>query len=101
MRSLKSLRNLSLALVLLICWLTVPFPSRQQSVDALQAAEPPIKKARTDHTMFGGSPSRNMVDLVHTGIADQFPADPKNPRLRLLGDTVKWKAELGSRAYGG
>lgn len=101
MRSLKSLRRLSLALGPILCWLTVPLTDRQQSLVELHAAEPPVRKANTDHTMFGGTPSRNTVDLVHTGIADQFPVDPKNPKLRVLGDTVKWKAKLGSRSYGG
>jgi outer membrane protein assembly factor BamB len=42
--------------------------------------------------MFGGSPDRNMVSLTEKGLTDK--PDPE-------GEGLKWKAELGSRAYGG
>lgn len=42
---------------------------------------------------FGGTPSRNMVNLKATGIPAEI--DPENEGM------VKWKADLGSRAYGG
>ena len=44
-----------------------------------------------DHTMFGGTPSRNMVNLVAKNIPAKF--DPDKDAL--------WKADLGSRSYGG
>jgi outer membrane protein assembly factor BamB len=49
------------------------------------------KAGPTDHTMFGGTPARNMVNMTDKGIPEKV--DPE-------GD-VLWKAELGSRAYGG
>jgi hypothetical protein len=45
------------------------------------------------HTMFGGTPARNMVDLSSKQITDK--PDPSNT------EGIKWQAELGSRAYGG
>ena len=44
-------------------------------------------------TMFGGSPSRNMVNLEDKGLTIDF--DFKGNR------NIKWTAKLGSRAYGG
>jgi outer membrane protein assembly factor BamB len=50
------------------------------------------KAGPSDHTMFGGTPNRNMVNLVDKGVPDKL--DPEGPALI-------WKAALGSRAYGG
>ncbi|HEY3788424.1 MAG TPA: PQQ-binding-like beta-propeller repeat protein, partial [Urbifossiella sp.] len=44
-----------------------------------------------DHTMFGGTPSRNMVNLVAKDVPGKFDPDK---------DAI-WKAELGSQSYGG
>ncbi|HXD86798.1 MAG TPA: PQQ-binding-like beta-propeller repeat protein [Urbifossiella sp.] len=44
-----------------------------------------------DHTMFGGTPSRNMVNLVAKDIPGKFDPDK---------DAI-WKADLGSLSYGG
>src|SRR5207237_8649170 len=46
----------------------------------------------TDPVTFGGTPERNMVNRTDKGVTDK--PDPEGPGL-------KWKAELGSRAYGG
>lgn len=58
----------------------------------------------SDHTMFGGTPSRNMVNHK-----DKFEKFPKEGPMWDEPETVKkweaewvlWKASLGSRAYGG
>jgi outer membrane protein assembly factor BamB len=50
------------------------------------------KAATSDHTMFGGTVSRNMVNLVDKNVPDRF--DPSGPNLL-------WKAQLGTRSYGG
>ena len=60
------------------------------AIGSASAADEPGKD---DHTMFGGTLSRNMVNLVGTGISDN-PSSENEAGL-------KWKAELGSRAYGG
>jgi outer membrane protein assembly factor BamB len=46
--------------------------------------------------MFGGSPSRNMVNLVDKDIPIDFAVRPKGKE-----KNVKWVAALGSMAYGG
>ncbi len=51
-----------------------------------------VKPGPTDHTMFGGTPNRNMVNMVDKGVPEKFNPD---------GPEVLWKASLGSRAYGG
>ncbi len=53
------------------------------------AADP----ARSDSAMFGGTPARNMVNLVDKGVPAKFGVDD--------GSSVLWKADLGSKAYGG
>ena len=50
------------------------------------------KSVAGDHTMFGGSLSRNMVNLVDKGVPEKIEFD---------GPALLWKANLGSRAYGG
>src|SRR4051794_20048267 len=48
------------------------------------------KGGPSDHTMFGGTPARNMVNTVDKNVPDKInPAAPT------------WKSALGSRAYGG
>lgn len=63
----------------------------------LVAADLPAPKAtnpgQTDHTMFGGTPGRNMVNLHDKNTLEKF--DPEDKAVLL------WKADLGSRAYGG
>jgi len=52
-----------------------------------------VKAGPTDLTCFGGSSGRNMVNAVDKDIPDlPDPSDEKQ---------LKWKAKLGSRAYGG
>ncbi|OWK40486.1 PQQ-binding-like beta-propeller repeat protein [Fimbriiglobus ruber] len=81
------------------------------------AADEPVVKVKTqsgdapapaakdgepgDHTMFGGTPDRNMVNF-----RDKFPASKipsiEDGKFKDEGDVViKWRADLGSRAYGG
>jgi outer membrane protein assembly factor BamB len=57
-----------------------------------------------DHTMFGGSSDRNMVNL--TAKLPAFPTKAPNwenaDEVKAWSDEwVLWKADLGSRAYGG
>jgi outer membrane protein assembly factor BamB len=44
-----------------------------------------------DHTMFGGTPARNMVNTTAKGVPEKID----------LEKDVLWKADLGSKAYGG
>lgn len=71
---------------------TVP---KQATADSPSASDESLRPANVgpgDHVMFGGTIHRNMVNLQEKGIPDDF--DPEGPRLL-------WKAQLGSRAYGG
>jgi outer membrane protein assembly factor BamB len=43
--------------------------------------------------MYGGSPGRNMINLADKGVVSEWDVED--------GKNVKWKAELGSRSYGG
>ena len=68
-------------------------------------ADPPVAgSAASDHSMFGGTPSRNMVNLT-----DKIAKLPKDTPKWDDQEEVKkwsavwvvWKADLGSRAYAG
>ena len=52
----------------------------------------PKTSARRNWPLWGGTPTRNMVNLVETGIAKEW--DVKT------GKNIKWKAALGSQSYG-
>jgi outer membrane protein assembly factor BamB len=58
----------------------------------------------SDHSMFGGTPSRNMVNLKDkfAKFPDKGPAwDEAEEAKKWEAQWVLWKADLGSRAYGG
>src|SRR5262245_24459541 len=57
------------------------------------AGEP--KAAPTDWIMFGGSPTRNMINLVAKNLPIEWSVDEGDVKNML------WSADLGSRAYGG
>ncbi|MCE9532143.1 MAG: PQQ-binding-like beta-propeller repeat protein [Planctomycetes bacterium] len=50
-----------------------------------------VVSGKSDFTMFGGTPIRNMVNMVDISIPGMFTTE----------EGSKWKAQLGSRAYGG
>jgi outer membrane protein assembly factor BamB len=56
---------------------------------------------KSDHNMFGNSVDRNFVNLVDTGISAEFPKKADDDKAHEPGSRIKWKAQLGSRAYGG
>jgi outer membrane protein assembly factor BamB len=60
-----------------------------------------VAAAKGDHTMFGGTPERNFVNLHATGLSHEFPKNEDDDKVHILGSRVKWKEALGSRAYGG
>ena len=68
-------------------------------------ADPPVAgSTASDHSMFGGTPSRNMVNL--TDKIAKLPKDtPKwddqEEVKKWSAEWVVWKADLGSRAYAG
>jgi outer membrane protein assembly factor BamB len=86
----------------------VPFPPVVEPAP-LAAAQPKgdapaAGSGESDHWMFGGAPSRNMVNLKDK--VAKFPKeapkwDEPEEVKKWSADWVLWKAELGSRAYGG
>jgi outer membrane protein assembly factor BamB len=56
----------------------------------------PAKPGTGSVPMFGGSPARNMVNLVDRNILIDFAVRPKGKE-----KNVKWTAVLGNRSYGG
>lgn len=91
------------ATVVAVAWLSShPIGvSVSQAAATEEKASAPLDLPASDHVMFGGTPSRNFVNLDATGFNHQFPVDPEAPKVRVLGDRIRWKAALGSRAYGG
>lgn len=56
----------------------------------------------TEHTMFGGTPARNMADLASKfGAVQLMPVKDGEKETKPADAVIKWQAELGSRAYGG
>ncbi len=60
-------------------------------VVAVPSAPAPLEPKRTSWPMYGGTPSRNMVNLTDRNILDNFDPD--------TGEGVLWKADLGSRSH--
>ena len=65
-------------------------------------AAPKAKGNKLEPTMFGGTPSRNMV-IPHEKFApvQALPVKEDNKVVKEADAVIKWKAPLGSRAYGG
>ena len=67
-------------------------PMRDQAVRGVPT---PAAAKGTQWTMHGGSPARNMVNLVDRNIPTKWSVYPDEPHF-----SVKWQAKLGSRSYG-
>jgi outer membrane protein assembly factor BamB len=78
-----------------------PTPPRVTAGDDPKAGATPAAPANGDHVMFGNTPDRNFVNLRPVTLSAEFPKDPDDDKVHKLGNRVKWKAQLGSRAYGG
>ena len=72
-----------------------PEPTIPADGNKLIAAEAlnafPIREWRSDYPMFGGTPSRNLVNLTDKNIPGKFAIE----------DVLLWKVKLGSRTCGG
>ena len=80
-------------------WPSVSTPAAQPKADPA-----PSGSGESDHYMFGGSPTRNMVNLKDK--VAKFPTegpkwDDEEDAKKWTAEWVLWKADLGSRAYGG
>ncbi|MBM3979811.1 MAG: hypothetical protein FJ304_05925 [Planctomycetes bacterium] len=87
-----------------------PAPAAPAPEQPPVASQPPAKAdapvaGPTDHTMFGGTVARNMVNLKdkvekYPKEAPKWGDDPEADK-KWTADWVLWKADLGSRSYGG
>jgi outer membrane protein assembly factor BamB len=73
-----------------------PVKAEPAKADTPKADSP--KGGKSDLTCFGGDPSRNMVNLTDKGIPHALG---EGEEAKLNEKLLKWKADLGSRAYGG
>jgi outer membrane protein assembly factor BamB len=81
--------------------LLVLSPGRRPIPHATADEPKPAAAPSGEHTMFGGTPARNMIAVAESSLSHEFPKSEEDERARVLGNRVKWKAQLGSRAYGG
>jgi len=63
------------------------------------AANDPAQAGKSDHTMFGGTSDRNMVNSADKGL--KFPTEFHIDDPAWVKEWLLWRSELGSRAYGG
>lgn len=68
-----------------------PLGPAQAVAEEPKTPSAPTTGGKSDHIMFGGTLGRNMVNMIDTGIPASFKPE----------EAAKWKATLGSRAYGG
>jgi outer membrane protein assembly factor BamB len=97
MQSLSRLRRLlSLAGTALVFAVVVVVALQSTSRDGAPAkADAGNDEARRAWTMYGGSVSRDLVNLVEKDIPDKWSVAKGKE------ENVKWSAQLGSKAYGG
>lgn len=65
-------------------------PARGQ---AISAQTPSTSDKKTDAPMFGGTPQRNMANVIDKNLPAEWDIEAKK--------NVKWVAQLGDKAYGG
>ena len=94
----SSVKYLLGGLVVLLCGaaaavavLNSPDSKQTCTLSAVEAIAEPA--ATESHLMFGGTTSRNMVNLTAKGIPEKFSSEDAG--------SVLWKADLGSPSYGG
>ncbi|HEX3315662.1 MAG TPA: hypothetical protein VHR72_12255, partial [Gemmataceae bacterium] len=66
-------------------------PVAPKATLAAAAAQPPV--GERPMPMFGGSPSRNMVNAYDQGAPTEWDVESKK--------NIKWSVPIGSRSYGG
>src|SRR5439155_4099874 len=66
------------------------------TLQAEEAAQP-VAAGKEGWLMYGGSSSRNMVNLQVKGLSVEWEIPEQGQK----GKNVKWVADLGSKAYGG
>jgi outer membrane protein assembly factor BamB len=103
----------SVRVLALGCILTAGLMLLGTNTEPLTAADPPAPAGKSDSVMFGGTPARNMVNLVDKNLpavpldVKERVSDPQDPdkfveKVVIPSDAkLLWKAELGSKSYGG
>src|SRR5262249_11485301 len=71
---------------------TAVAPERGQVILTALAADAPAPP-KGAWPLFGGTPARNMVNMVDKGIPAKWSVEDK--------DNIKWVADLGTKAFGG
>ncbi len=81
-----------------------PLPADAPLAAAQPKDAPPVGTGASDHTMFGGTVARNMIntkDKVAKYPKEAPKWDDEEDVKKWTAEWVLWKAQLGSRAYGG
>src|SRR5262245_55509731 len=79
-----------------------PANADEPAVRIKGAPQPAAAAPAGGHTMFGGTPNRNFVDLTSKFSAVQLmPVKEDDKVVKDADAVIKWQADLGSRAYGG
>ncbi|MFM7152365.1 MAG: PQQ-binding-like beta-propeller repeat protein, partial [Gemmataceae bacterium] len=84
-------RNVAGLMLVVGSFVALSLYAREKPADA-----PNATTSKNDLPLFGGTVSRNLVNLVAKGITDDFAVKPKGKEKNL-----KWVAALGTKAYGG
>ncbi|MBX9679706.1 MAG: PQQ-binding-like beta-propeller repeat protein [Gemmataceae bacterium] len=71
----------------------VAFLPRDGKPSNVVAAQPAAAARAADWIMYGGTPSRNMVNTVVKGLPAEWDLAKKT--------NIRWEVDLGSKAYGG
>ena len=70
-------------------------PRRSRTVSVAPALDFVGAKAKSDAPLFGGTPARNMVNLVDKDIPIDWSVEEGK------GKNIKWSVPLGDKSYGG
>ena len=97
-------RWLAAGLTLVVIGAALFFISRNgPDANPLEPNARAAQDGKQDWTMYGGTPSRNMVNLAVKGMpvkwADKVADENQKPIL--IAKNILWTADLGSKAYGG
>ena len=88
---------LALTLAFLLWQTSTPAGAQNKTSKADDNAPRKIEIGK-EWPMFGGTPSRNLVNTVDKGIPTDWNNDPDNMK---DWKNIKWVADLGSKGYGG
>jgi outer membrane protein assembly factor BamB len=92
MKSLSNFRHVvSLAATVLVFTAVIGAVARRSATDAPAGKDQDVGKI--DWPMYGGSLSRDLVNIAARGIPTTWDV--------ATGDNIKWSVDLGSKAYGG